>query len=65
MIGWLERGGPLVAAPKRKGFGSRLIDHCSIGNDLEGVSYAEFRHEGIWAAVPPPAEQMPAGYITP
>nr|WP_246216031.1 HWE histidine kinase domain-containing protein [Microvirga makkahensis] len=63
-IEWVERGGPPVAAPTRKGFGSRLIER-SIRNDLGGEFLAEFRPEGFRAVMTLPPEQMPAGYITP
>lgn len=63
-IEWVEQGGPPVTTPTRRGFGSRLIER-SIRNDLGGEFLAEFRPEGFRAAMTLPAEQMPAGYITP
>jgi PAS domain S-box-containing protein len=63
-IEWIEWGGPPVAVPTRRGFGSRLIER-SIKNDLGGEFLPEFRPEGFRAIVNLPAEQMPGGYVTP
>lgn len=43
---WREAGGPVVAEPCRKGFGSTLIARVAKG-DLGGVSQVEFRPEGL------------------
>jgi two-component sensor histidine kinase len=32
---WLERGGPPVTPPKRRGFGTRLMERC-VEHDLAG-----------------------------
>ena len=41
-LAWAERGGPPVAAPRRKGFGSRLLEASAeqLGADVE-LSYSE------------------------
>ena len=53
---WTESGGPRVAPPARRGFGSRLIER-SLAHDLQGRVAMEFRPEGvactIEAALPP------------
>jgi light-regulated signal transduction histidine kinase (bacteriophytochrome)/CheY-like chemotaxis protein len=47
-IEWRERGGPTVAPPRRRGFGTVLIDR-SIPFDLGGESDVKFLPEGITA----------------
>jgi two-component sensor histidine kinase len=42
---WRESGGPPVAAPRRRGFGSRMID--ALARDLNGVARLDFRPEGL------------------
>lgn len=44
-IGWSEVGGPPVAAPDRKGFGSFLIERAIEG--VGGSAQMEFRPEGM------------------
>jgi PAS domain S-box-containing protein len=46
LIEWKERGGPLVAAPERRGFGSRLIER-GLGSDLEGTAHLLFEPDGL------------------
>ena len=43
---WRERGGPVIAAPGRKGFGLRLIEH-GLGRELGGVVRLDFQPEGL------------------
>jgi PAS domain S-box-containing protein len=45
-LDWLERGGPEVAAPKRRGFGTRLIERC-VARDLEGQLELNFATAGV------------------
>jgi PAS domain S-box-containing protein len=45
-IEWLERGGPLVKPPTRRGFGGRLMERC-IEGDLGGVLDLAFEPEGV------------------
>ena len=47
---WTESGGPPVIAPKRRGFGSRLIEKGLI-HDLGGAANIEFRPEGVVAII--------------
>ena len=42
---WTERGGPPVAPPERKGFGSRMIEHAIRGE--QGISEFVFDPEGL------------------
>jgi PAS domain S-box-containing protein len=43
---WRERGGPPVTPPKRRGFGTRLMERC-IEQDLAGEFDLVFELEGI------------------
>ena len=43
---WQERGGPSVAAPTRKGFGTRLIE-TSLAHDLGGVCTLAYPTDGF------------------
>jgi two-component sensor histidine kinase len=43
-LSWRESGGPPVAAPTRKGFGSLLIETSFGGSDQPSV---EFRPQGL------------------
>jgi PAS domain S-box-containing protein len=45
---WLERGGPPVRAPRRRGFGSRLILR-GIATDLDGQAWLDFEPLGLRA----------------
>ena len=54
---WVESGGPPVAAPTRKGFGSRLLEYVLPGQ-VQAKTNIEFRTEGVrvYCSVPMPAE---------
>jgi PAS domain S-box-containing protein len=43
---WTETGGPLVAPPTRRGFGSRLIER-SLRGELKGAATMDWRPEGL------------------
>lgn len=47
---WRELGGPMVAPPAHKGFGSRLIEH-GLAQDLAGGAKLEFLPEGLRCAI--------------
>ncbi|MDX2263399.1 MAG: PAS domain-containing protein [Hyphomicrobiales bacterium] len=47
---WTERGGPTVAPPQRKGFGSRLIER-SLALDLNGEASIHYEAAGVVARV--------------
>ncbi|MGI8704968.1 MAG: sensor histidine kinase [Sphingomicrobium sp.] len=51
---WRETGGPLVTVPKRKGFGSRLIEQ-GLAHELEGKIKLEFPPEGVVCTIFVPA----------
>jgi len=47
---WVERGGPPVAPPSRRGFGSTLLERVT-GRELGGSAVVEFRPDGVRAAL--------------
>ncbi|WP_207455639.1 PAS domain S-box protein [Azospirillum sp. SYSU D00513] len=61
---WRERGGPPVAPPARRGFGTRMIER-GLAAELEGVVAIDFHPEGlvctVEAPLPGPADAPPAG----
>ncbi|MEZ5985455.1 MAG: PAS domain S-box protein [Hyphomonas sp.] len=48
VVTWVETGGPPVAQPTRRGFGSVLIEQ-SLVHTLGGHAIIEYRPEGLWA----------------
>ena len=54
---WRESGGPVVVPPKRKGFGSTIIEN-SVPYDLGGKSDIHFDPEGFNAAFRIPARHV-------
>jgi two-component sensor histidine kinase len=50
---WRESEGPLVQKPKRRGFGTRLIER-SLAEDLDGTVWIEFAPTGIVCSVDAP-----------
>ena len=57
---WTEEGGPPVAAPTRRGFGSRLIERV-LASELGGTAEIDYRPEGVVftavASLPDSAEE--------
>jgi two-component sensor histidine kinase len=51
VLTWTERDGPLVRAPERKGFGTRLLDR-GLAGDLGGRPELTFAVEGVRAVLP-------------
>jgi two-component sensor histidine kinase len=49
-LDWKEQGGPHVAAPTRRGFGSRLIEQ-GLGADLGGEARIAFEPDGLRCTV--------------
>ena len=47
---WLESGGPPVIPPKRRGFGSRLIER-GLAQELGGETKLEYRPTGLWCEI--------------
>ena len=50
---WVEEGGPPVAPPARKGFGSRLIER-GLAADLDGDVRLDFRAAGVVCTIEAP-----------
>ena len=46
-IDWRETGGPVVATPSRRGFGSRLIEQA-LAREMDGEARLIFQPEGLW-----------------
>lgn len=49
-LSWVERGGPEVQAPTRRGFGTRLIQRC-IERDLDGEIDIRFEPAGLQSEI--------------
>ncbi|MCP1198816.1 HWE histidine kinase domain-containing protein [Notoacmeibacter sp. MSK16QG-6] len=56
-IDWLERGGPAVQAPKRRGFGSTIVER-SIPYELKGKASIDYELSGLHAAFTLPARHV-------
>jgi two-component sensor histidine kinase len=60
---WQEQGGPTVAVPRRRGFGSRLMERA-LANDLKGETRLEFCADGVRftidAPLPSHSEPLPS-----
>lgn len=54
---WLEQGGPTVAPPERKGFGSRMIEQV-LGATVKGVAEVDYRPEGLAFKLRAPVEGL-------
>lgn len=54
ILHWLEKDGPPVAPPIRKGFGSRVIER-GLANELEGAVHLDYRKEGLVCTMDIPA----------
>ncbi|MFC4171731.1 PAS domain-containing protein [Microvirga sp. GCM10011540] len=50
---WAEKGGPPVQVPKRRGFGTRLIER-SLAHDLGGTAQVSFEPDGLRCTVHAP-----------
>ena len=59
-LDWIERGGPPVAPPKRRSFGSRLIE-SSIAAELRGTSRLDFAEPGLICEMLMPWSAIAAG----
>lgn len=60
VLHWREAGGPPVQAPKRRGFGSVLIER-QLRHDLHGELVLEYPPEGMRATITLPLAQRHAG----
>jgi PAS domain S-box-containing protein len=52
-LSWSEKGGPPVEAPRRRGFGTRLIER-SLAHDLNGQAEIRFSADGVICTVDAP-----------
>lgn len=50
LLRWTETGGPPVAEPKTRGFGTRLIER-SVTHGIGGTLDYQFRPEGVFCAI--------------
>jgi two-component sensor histidine kinase len=50
---WREHGGPAVSPPKRRGFGSLLLER-TLAQDLDGSVTTEFHPEGLVCSIDAP-----------
>jgi two-component sensor histidine kinase len=50
---WIERGGPPVRAPAKRGFGSRMIERA-LASELRGKVELQFLPEGLRCLVEAP-----------
>jgi PAS domain S-box-containing protein len=56
---WMERGGPLVVEPVRRGFGTRLIER-SLAQDLGGPTRLSFAPDGVVCVFEAPVVEIVA-----
>lgn len=54
---WKEKGGPMVAPPTRKGFGSRMIEQ-GLALQLDGIAQLDYTHEGLVCTMNFPAPKV-------
>jgi two-component sensor histidine kinase len=56
-VEWREVGGPPVSPPRRRGFGSRLIEQA-LASDLGGDTRLYFLSEGVRCCMDIPLDQI-------
>jgi PAS domain S-box-containing protein len=56
---WTERGGPAVGPPRRRGFGSRLIER-GLGHELGADAVLSFHPDGVECVIDFPRRAMPS-----
>jgi PAS domain S-box-containing protein len=56
-VEWQEMGGPPVSPPRRRGFGSRLIEQA-LASDLDGEARLYFPSEGVRCCMDIPLDQI-------
>jgi signal transduction histidine kinase/FixJ family two-component response regulator len=56
---WAETGGPPVVAPRKRGFGSRLIE-LGLAQDLGGEVRLDFAPAGVRCAIEAPLDEIEA-----
>jgi PAS domain S-box-containing protein len=57
---WQESGGPMVAAPTHKGFGSRLIEG-ELAHDIDGEAHVAYEPAGLVCRLALPLDAAVAG----
>jgi PAS domain S-box-containing protein len=57
-LNWIERGGPLVSAPLRRGFGLQVIER-GLAEELEGSVNLDFQPSGLIFTLECPASRGP------
>jgi len=57
ILNWEESGGPTVVVPKRKSFGSRLIERA-LAAELNGEVHVDFKRSGVACTIKAP---LPTG----
>jgi two-component sensor histidine kinase len=55
-INWVEVGGPPVAPPSRRGFGTRLIER-GLSGEFGGTARLEFLPAGVTCVIEAPVQQ--------
>jgi two-component sensor histidine kinase len=57
LLTWKETGGPIVKAPTRRGFGTRLVER-GLAGELEGEAIITFEPEGMVCMISAPLATM-------
>lgn len=57
---WVESGGPPVVAPRKRGFGSRLIEQ-GLSQDLAGDVHLRFENQGVVCTIRAPLAEIRGG----
>lgn len=60
LLAWTERGGPPVAPPERRGFGSRLLER-GVAAELGGAVTLAFQPDGLRCRIEAPLERVRSG----
>ena len=53
---WTEAGGPPVLPPRRRGFGSRMLENALAG-ELAGIVKLDFAPSGLCCTIDAPASK--------
>ena len=56
-LAWRESGGPSVSPPRRRGFGSRLLER-SLASDLDGEVHLAFEPSGLVCMIDAPLAKV-------
>jgi PAS domain S-box-containing protein len=56
-VEWIETGGPKVVQPKRRGFGTRLLQQ-GLAGELGGEVDIEYRPDGLWCRIKLPMHAL-------